>query len=120
MNTLSALGAVLGTGFSSGLNLYATIVTLGLLQRFGLIHLPPSMQMISHPWILGIAAALYFIEFLADKIPYIDTLWDAVPPRCWLTPRLARYRPSGAGAPPSSPEEWHSHRIVPRPPPARR
>src|ERR1700724_3604461 len=102
MNTLSALGAVLGTGFSSGLNLYATIVTLGLLQRFGLIHLPPSMQMISHPWILGIAAALYFIEFLADKIPYIDTLWDAV--HTFIRPpaaALLAYASTGA-----VPPEW--------------
>src|ERR1700681_1089807 len=102
MNTLSALGAVLGTGFSSGLNLYATIVTLGLLQRFGLIHLPPTMQMISHPWILGIAAILYFIEFLADKIPYVDTLWDAV--HTFIRPpaaALLAYASTGA-----VPPEW--------------
>jgi hypothetical protein len=78
MNVFSALGAILGTGFSSGLNLYATIVTLGLLQRFHIIDLPPSLQIVAHPWILGIAAALYFIEFVADKIPYVDTIWDAV------------------------------------------
>ncbi len=78
MNPLSALGVVLGTGFSSGLNLYATVVTLGLLNRFGFIHLPPSLQALSHPWILGIAAALFVIEFFADKIPYFDTVWDAI------------------------------------------
>jgi Domain of unknown function (DUF4126) len=78
MNPLSALGVVLGTGFSSGLNLYATVVTLGLLNRFGFIHLPPALQALSHPWILGIAAALFVIEFFADKIPYFDTLWDAI------------------------------------------
>jgi hypothetical protein len=78
MNPLNALGVILGTGYSSGLNLYATVVTLGLLQRFGLIHLPPPLQVVSHTWILAIAAALYFLEFFADKIPYIDTAWDAV------------------------------------------
>jgi hypothetical protein len=78
MNPLSALGIVLGTGFSSGLNLYATVVTLGLLNRFGFIHLPPSLQVLSHPWILGIAAVLFVIEFFADKIPYFDTVWDAI------------------------------------------
>ena len=78
MNPLNALGVILGTGYSSGLNLYATVVTLGLLQRFGLIHLPPALQVVSHTWILAIAAALYFLEFFADKIPYIDTAWDAV------------------------------------------
>jgi hypothetical protein len=78
MNPLSALGVVLGTGFSSGLNLYATVVTLGLLNRFGFIHLPASLQVLSHPWILGIAAGLFVIEFFADKIPYFDTVWDAI------------------------------------------
>jgi hypothetical protein len=78
MNPLSALGIVLGTGFSSGLNLYATVVTLGLLNRFGFIHLPPALQALAHPWILGIAAALFVIEFFADKIPYFDTVWDAI------------------------------------------
>src|ERR1700730_13669665 len=78
MNILSTLGIVMGTGYSSGLNLYATVVTLGLLQRFGIIHLPPTLQVVSHPWILGIAGALYFIEFFADKVPYVDTAWDAI------------------------------------------
>ncbi len=78
MNIFSALGAILGTGFSSGLNLYATIVTLGLLQRFHIIHLPPSLEVVAHPWVLGIAAILYVVEFFADKIPYLDTIWDAV------------------------------------------
>ena len=78
MNPLQTLGLAMGAGFSSGLNLYATIATLGLLQRHGLIHLPASLQVLAHPWILGIALALYAIEFLADKIPYVDTIWDAV------------------------------------------
>ncbi len=78
MNPLQTLGLALGAGFSSGLNLYATVATLGLLQRFGVIHLPASMQVLSHPWVLGIAIALYAVEFLADKIPYVDTVWDAV------------------------------------------
>ncbi len=78
MNPLQTLGLALGAGFSSGLNLYATIATLGLLQRYGVIHLPASLQVLAHPWILGIALALYAIEFLADKIPYVDTIWDAV------------------------------------------
>ncbi|MEQ1473202.1 MAG: DUF4126 domain-containing protein [Candidatus Acidiferrum sp.] len=78
MNVFSALGAILGTGFSSGLNLYATIVTLGLLQRFHVVHLSPALQVLAHPWVLGIAAALYLVEFFADKIPYVDTVWDAI------------------------------------------
>lgn len=77
MNPVETLGLALGAGFSSGLNLYATIATLGLLQRFGVIHLPASLEVLSHPWILALAIALYFVEFLADKIPYLDTIWDA-------------------------------------------
>ena len=76
MNPVEALSLALGAGFSSGLNLYATIATLGLLQRFGIIHLPQALQVLSHPWILGIAIALYALEFLADKIPFIDTVWE--------------------------------------------
>jgi hypothetical protein len=78
VNPLQTLGLALGAGFSSGLNLYATVATLGLLQRYGVIHLPASMQVLSHPWVLGIALALYAVEFLADKIPYVDTVWDGV------------------------------------------
>jgi hypothetical protein len=78
MNPLQTLGLALGAGFSSGLNLYATIATLGLLQRFGVIHLPPGLQGLSHPWVLAIAIALYVLEFFADKIPYVDTVWDVV------------------------------------------
>ena len=78
MNPAETLGLALGAGFSSGLNLYATVATLGLLQRFGVLHLPPGLQALSHPWVLGIAIALYLLEFFADKIPYFDTLWDAI------------------------------------------
>jgi len=78
MSPLGTLGLALGAGFSSGLNLYATVATLGLLQRLGVLHLPQSLQVLSHPWVLGIAIALYLIEFFADKFPYLDTIWDAV------------------------------------------
>src|SRR5215475_8196254 len=77
MNPLEALGLALGAGFSSGLNLYATVATLGLLQRFGVIHLPDSLEVVGHPIVLGIAVALYLVEFFADKVPYLDTIWDA-------------------------------------------
>jgi len=78
MSPLGTLGLALGAGFSSGLNLYATVATLGLLQRVGVLHLPQSLQVLSHPWVLGIAIALYLIEFFADKFPYFDTIWDAI------------------------------------------
>ena len=78
MSPLEALSLALGTGFSSGLNLYATVATLGLLGRFGIIHLPAQLQILAHPWVLGIAVALYVLEFFADKIPYVDTVWDLI------------------------------------------
>jgi hypothetical protein len=102
MNPVETLGLALGAGFSSGLNLYATIATLGLLQRFGVIYLPPSLAVLSHPWIIGIAAGLYVVEFVADKIPYFDTAWDAV--HTLIRPPAAAvlaYASVGAAAP-----EW--------------
>jgi hypothetical protein len=78
MNPIETISLILGTGFSSGLNLYATVATLGLLQRFGVIHLPEKLQVLAHPGVLGIALGLYVVEFLADKIPYVDSVWQAV------------------------------------------
>jgi hypothetical protein len=102
MNPLQTLSLALGAGFSSGLNLYATVATLGLLQRFGVLHLPASLQILSHPWVLGIALALYVIEFFADKIPYVDTIWDAI--HTFIRPpaaALLAYAAAGGAAP-----EW--------------
>ena len=102
MNPLQTLGLALGAGFSSGLNLYATIATLGLLQRYGIIHLPASLQVLSHPWVLGIALALYAVEFLADKIPYVDTIWDAV--HTLIRPPAAALLAYSATV--AAPQEW--------------
>jgi hypothetical protein len=78
MNPMQALSLALGAGFSSGLNLYATVATLGLLERYGAVHLPDSLAVLAHPAVIGVAGALYVIEFFADKIPYFDNLWDAI------------------------------------------
>lgn len=102
MDLMQTLGLALGAGFSSGLNLYATIATLGLLQRFGIIHLPASLQVLSHPWVLGIAVALYAIEFLADKIPYVDSVWDLV--HTAIRPPAAALLAYGATV--AAPPEW--------------
>jgi len=74
----SSLGLVLGTAFAAGLNVYATVATLGLLHRFGAIALPETLQPLAHPAILGLALLLYVVEFFADKIPAIDHVWDAI------------------------------------------
>jgi hypothetical protein len=102
MNPVETLGLALGAGFSSGLNLYATVATLGLLQRFGVIHLPAPLQVLSHPWVLGIAVALYVVEFLADKIPYVDTAWDAL--HTLIRPPAAALLAYGATV--AAPPEW--------------
>ncbi len=78
MGALQTLGFILGAAFASGLNLYATVTVLGLLQRFEVIQLPPSLQVLAHPVVLGIAIALYVIEFVADKVPYVDNVWDVI------------------------------------------
>jgi hypothetical protein len=102
MNPIETLGLALGAGFSSGLNLYATIATLGLLERFGVIHLPPSLHALSHSAVLGIAVGLYVLEFFADKIPYIDTAWDVI--HTFIRPPAAAFLAfSAAGA---APAEW--------------
>jgi hypothetical protein len=75
---ISTLGFALGSAWLSGINLYATVATLGLLQRFELAKLPGDLHVLSNPWVIGVAAALYVIEFVADKVPMIDTAWDAV------------------------------------------
>jgi hypothetical protein len=102
MNPIETLGLALGAGFSSGLNLYATIATLGLLQRFGVIHLPEQLQVLAHPWVLGIAIGLYVVEFLADKIPLVDTIWDAI--HTVIRPPAAALLAYGAAG--AAPPEW--------------
>ena len=102
MNAMQMLSLSLGAGFSSGLNLYATVATLGLLQRFGILHLPASLQVLSHRWVLGIALALYLIEFFADKIPYFDTVWDAI--HTFIRPPAAALLAYAAAG--SAPAEW--------------
>src|SRR5262245_14898304 len=78
MDWLTTLATGLGSAWLSGINLYATVATLGLLQRLGLAQLPGELTVLSHGWIIGIAAGLYAIEFVADKIPVVDSAWDAV------------------------------------------
>ncbi|MEW5977164.1 MAG: DUF4126 domain-containing protein [Acidobacteriota bacterium] len=67
-----------GTASASGLNLYATVLTLGLCQRQGWIELPSQWQVLGEFWVLAVAGVLFLVEFVVDKIPYADNLWDAV------------------------------------------
>jgi Domain of unknown function (DUF4126) len=78
LDPLAALGSGMGSAWLSGFNLYATVLTLGLLQRFHLVQLPGGLEYLSHWWVIGVASALYLVEFVADKIPVVDSLWDAI------------------------------------------
>jgi hypothetical protein len=68
----------MGSAWLSGINLYATVLTLGLLQRFNLAHLPGDLGYLSHTWVLAIAGGLYLVQFVADKVPAVDSAWDMV------------------------------------------
>jgi hypothetical protein len=77
MEILTSLGRTMGFSFAAGLNLYATVAILGLASRYGWVALPPQYQVFDNNWIIGGALVLYAIEFIADKIPWVDSLWDA-------------------------------------------
>jgi ABC-type multidrug transport system fused ATPase/permease subunit len=78
MGTIEALSLAMGTAWTSGINLYATVAALGIANRLDLIHLPQNLEVLSHPGVIAIACIMYFIEFFADKVPYLDTGWDAL------------------------------------------
>jgi hypothetical protein len=75
---IQILGLALGAAWTSGINLYATVAVLGLLQHYNLARLPGGLHVLDNWIIIGMALFLYAIEFVADKIPYVDTVWDAV------------------------------------------
>lgn len=78
MNWLGTLGMGMGSAWLSGFNLYATVATLGLLSRFHLVELPGDLNYLSNAWVIGLAGVLYLVEFFADKIPVLDSIWDAI------------------------------------------
>ncbi len=75
---LPTLSLALGSAWTSGINLYATVSVLGLLQKFGATKLPGGLDVLDNWWIIGVAGVMYLIEFFADKIPYVDSVWDVV------------------------------------------
>ncbi|MGE0041469.1 MAG: DUF4126 domain-containing protein [Vicinamibacterales bacterium] len=77
MELLLTLGRTLGFSLAAGVNLYATVAVLGLAARYQWVALPPQYQVFADPWVIGIALALYAVEFVADKVPWVDTVWDA-------------------------------------------
>lgn len=75
---LATLGRTLGFSFAAGINLYATVAILGLATRYGWVTLPEQFQVFNNDIVIGVALTLYVIEFIADKIPWVDSIWDAV------------------------------------------
>jgi Domain of unknown function (DUF4126) len=78
MDLLTTAALSLGAAWASGINLYAVVLTLGLLDAAGWITLPQELAPLSSPLVLWVAGALYAVEFVADKIPGVDHVWDAV------------------------------------------
>lgn len=72
------LAMVVGASFAAGLNVYATVATLGLIARAGWVQLPPALHPVESWWVIGAAAALFAVEFVADKIPAFDLIWNAL------------------------------------------
>jgi hypothetical protein len=78
MSMVTALGYVIPFAFASGLNVYATVAVLGLTAHYGLVNLPDQFRAFDHPAVIGIALVMFLVEFVADKIPWFDSIWDAI------------------------------------------
>ncbi|HZS45719.1 MAG TPA: DUF4126 domain-containing protein [Blastocatellia bacterium] len=78
MNIISLLGTSMGSAWLSGLNLYATVAILGLLSRYGGLQLPGDLNVLTNKWVIIAAVSMYVVEFFADKIPYLDSVWDVL------------------------------------------
>ena len=69
---------LVATSFAAGLNVYATVATLGLLAHAGVLPLPPTLQLLSNWWVIAASGVLFAIEFFADKIPAFDLIWNSL------------------------------------------
>ena len=78
MEWIATLGRTMGFSFAAGLNLYATVAILGLASRYNWVALPDQYRVFDSDLIIGTALVLYLVEFIADKVPWFDSLWDAV------------------------------------------
>jgi ABC-type multidrug transport system fused ATPase/permease subunit len=78
METVQALSLALGTAWTSGINVYATVAALGIAGQMDMVQLPPDLQILMHPAVITVACIMYVIEFFADKVPYVDSGWDVL------------------------------------------
>ena len=75
---LATLGRTMGFSLAAGINLYATVAILGIAQRFGWVDLPGQFKVFDNDWVIAVAGVLYVVEFVADKVPWIDSIWDSI------------------------------------------
>jgi hypothetical protein len=78
MDFISTLAISMGASWVSGINLYATVATLGLLGRFTSLKLPGELDVVTSWWVIGVALFLFVVEFVADKIQVVDSIWDVI------------------------------------------
>lgn len=71
-------GLIVAVSFAAGLNVYATVATLGLLAHAGVLDLPSGLHLVASWWVIGASAALFAVEFFADKVPAFDLVWNAL------------------------------------------
>jgi hypothetical protein len=78
MDFINTLAFAMGSSWLSGIKLYAMVATLGLLGRFAHLQLPGELGVVTNWWVIGVAGGLFVVEFIADKVPYVDSVWDVV------------------------------------------
>ena len=78
MEAINSIGILLGSSWASGVNLYLAIAGLGIAQRMEWVNLPGNMDSLSNWGVIGVAVVLFAVEFVADKIPVVDSAWDSV------------------------------------------
>src|SRR6476660_8469269 len=78
MDFISTLAIGMGASWVSGINLYATVATLGLLGRLAHLKLPGDLDVVTNWWVIGVALFLFVVEFVADKIQLVDSVWDVI------------------------------------------
>ncbi len=78
MDILQSAALAGGLAWASGMRLYAVVFFAGLLGRFGYLNLPDQLDVLQNPWVIGVSGILLVVEFLADKIPVVDSIWDSI------------------------------------------
>lgn len=78
MELAVVLGRTMAFALAAGVNVYATVALIGLSVRFGWVDLPPQYDAFGSEMVIGTAVVMYLLEFFADKVPYVDTVWDMI------------------------------------------